>query len=214
MVAFQHDLQRRPVSLVERQLLEPVGQFRLLCCGSREVRKVVLQYQQTNQVEEPSWQLACTEPHVSDDEILARSGYILQRRMNHKKFQPWLDNNEAISSFVCTRFANGGQEKFSMVSLDSRFRLIDATTLFHGTVTQTAVYPRVVVQRAMLSNASNVVLVHNHPADGPISDADVALTVQLERALRMVDIRVLDHLVVTTFNFVSMREQGLFTPIA
>lgn len=150
---------------------------------------------------------------MTDDQILAEAGFILQKRMQRKKFQPWLESDSAITEFVRIRFHNTPNEQFSVICLDARCRLIGAYTLFKGSSTQTSVYPRIVAQKALLSNASNVVLVHNHPADGPISNADVKLTLVLEQTLRVLDIRVLDHLIVTTFAVVSMREQGLFTPI-
>jgi len=82
--------------------------------------------------------------------------------------------------------------------------------LFRGTLTQTSVYPREVVLRALHHQASAVVLAHNHPS-GSVqpSRADEALTHTLKAALALVDVRVLDHIIVSQGQSLSMAEQGL-----
>jgi hypothetical protein len=81
--------------------------------------------------------------------------------------------------------------------LDAQKRLIAMEELFRGTLTQTSVYPREVVQRALQREAASVVLAHNHPS-GTVqpSRADEALTQTLKAALALVDVRVLDHVIV------------------
>ena len=94
--------------------------------------------------------------------------------------------------------------------LDSQHRLIVLEELFRGTLTQTSVYPREVVVRALALNAASVVLAHNHPSGtAQPSRADEALTQTLKAALGLVDVRVLDHFVVTSTEAVSMAERGL-----
>jgi DNA repair protein RadC len=88
--------------------------------------------------------------------------------------------------------------------------LIAWEEMFRGTIAQTSVYPREVVKRSLALNASAVILVHNHPSGVPEpSRADVNLTQQLQHALNVVDVRVLDHLVVGCTEVVSMAERGL-----
>jgi DNA repair protein RadC len=81
--------------------------------------------------------------------------------------------------------------------LDAQNRLIAMEVLFRGTLTQTSVYPREVVVRALHHHAASVVLAHNHPS-GTVqpSRADEALTQTLKAALALVDVRVLDHVIV------------------
>jgi DNA repair protein RadC len=82
--------------------------------------------------------------------------------------------------------------------------------LFHGTIDGAAVYPRVVVQRALETNSAAVVLFHCHPSGvAEPSSADEAMTRRLQDALMLVDVRVLDHVVVTTQGSVSFAERGL-----
>ena len=82
--------------------------------------------------------------------------------------------------------------------------------MFRGTVSQTSVYPREVVKRALQLNAAAVVLVHNHPS-GSVdpSRADEHLTQTLKSALALVDVRVLDHIIVGGDRSLSMAERGL-----
>jgi len=96
------------------------------------------------------------------------------------------------------------------VFLDTRNRVIETEEMFRGTLTQTSVHPREVVKAALTHNAASVILSHNHPSGGTTpSQADEYLTQTLKTALALVDLRVLDHLIVTTSEMLSMAERGL-----
>jgi DNA repair protein RadC len=101
-------------------------------------------------------------------------------------------------------------EVFAVLFLDSQNRLIALEELFRGTLNQTSVYPREVVLRALHHHAAAVVLAHNHPSgEARPSRADETLTQTLKAALALVDVRVLDHFVVTRTQACSMAEMGL-----
>lgn len=101
-------------------------------------------------------------------------------------------------------------EVFGCVYLDNQHRVIEATELFQGTIDGASVYPRVVVQQALTLNAAAVMFFHNHPSGvAEPSLADEAITRRLKDALALVDIRVLDHFVVTAGESVSFAERGL-----
>jgi DNA repair protein RadC len=94
--------------------------------------------------------------------------------------------------------------------LDAQHRLLRFDILFSGTLTQTSVYPREVVRLALRHNAAAVVLAHNHPSGvAEPSRADEYLTQSLASALKLVDVRVLDHIVVGRGQTVSLAERGL-----
>jgi DNA repair protein RadC len=96
------------------------------------------------------------------------------------------------------------------VYLHNRHRVIEAAELFQGTIDGASVYPRVVVQQALTLNAAAVMFFHNHPSGvAEPSHADEAITRRLKEALALVDIRVLDHFVVTVGESVSFAERGL-----
>jgi DNA repair protein RadC len=126
------------------------------------------------------------------------------------KQQTLFDSPEAVRDYLQLQLGSRPYEIFAVLFLDSQHRLIVLEELFRGTLTQTSVYPREVVVRALALNAASVVLAHNHPSGtAQPSRADEALTQTLKAALGLVDVRVLDHFVVTSTEAVSMAERGL-----
>ena len=120
------------------------------------------------------------------------------------------DDPNAVRDYLQLQLGSRPHEIFAVMFLDSQHRLIVLEELFRGTLTQTSVYPREVVVRALALNAASVVLAHNHPSgSAQPSRADEALTQTLKAALGLVDVRVLDHFVVTSTEAVSMAERGL-----
>jgi len=103
-----------------------------------------------------------------------------------------------------------GDEVFAVLFLDGQHRLIEFERLFHGTLTQTSVYPREVLRQALRHNAGAVIPAHNHPSGvAEPSRADERLTQTIESALQLVDVRVLDHLVVGQGSVITFAERGL-----
>ena len=120
------------------------------------------------------------------------------------------DSPEAVKHYLQLQLAAKPHEVFAALFLDAQHRLIALEELFRGTLTQTSVYPREVVIRALHHHAAAVVLAHNHPSGGvEPSRADEALTQTLKAALALVDVRVLDHVIVAAGRSLSMAERGL-----
>lgn len=114
-----------------------------------------------------------------------------------------------VTEYLRLHLGHLPHEVFVVLFLDTQHRLIAQEEMFRGTLTQTAVYPREVVKRALAHNAASVVFAHNHPSGSTLpSAADRALTEQLVRALSIVDVRVLDHFVVTASETWSFAEHG------
>ncbi len=105
---------------------------------------------------------------------------------------------------------HANHEVFVVLFLDAQHRLIHLEEMFRGTLSQTSVYPREVVLRALHHQAAAVVLAHNHPS-GSVqpSRADESLTQTLKSALALIDVRVLDHIIVGIGETLSMSEKGL-----
>ncbi|GAA3997766.1 DNA repair protein RadC [Comamonas faecalis] len=121
-----------------------------------------------------------------------------------------LDNPETVRHYLQLHLAARAHEVFAVLFLDSQHRLIALEELFRGTLTQTSVYPREVVLRALHHQAAAVILAHNHPSGSVTpSRADETLTQTLKAALALVDVRVLDHVIVAPGAALSMAEQGL-----
>jgi len=97
-----------------------------------------------------------------------------------------------------------------MALVDNKNRLVGWEQVSKGTVDQAAVFPREVIATALRHKASGVILVHNHPgADPRPSVQDVEFTRRIVSAAREMDIRVLDHLVVTENKFYSFQSEGM-----
>jgi DNA repair protein RadC len=116
----------------------------------------------------------------------------------------------AVKHYLQLQLAHKPHEVFAVLFLDHQNRMLAMEELFRGTLSQTSVYPREVVLRALHHQAAAVVLSHNHPS-GSVqpSRADEHLTQTLKASLALVDVRVLDHIIVGQGQALSMAEQGL-----
>lgn len=136
----------------------------------------------------------------------------LARRALAQQLQerPLMADPEAVSNYLRLRLGALPHEVFAVLFLDSQLRLIAMEELFRGSLSHTSVHPREVVKRALDLGAAAVVLAHNHPSGvAEPSMADAQLTRNLQQALGLVDVRVLDHIVVSHGESVSMAARGL-----
>ena len=123
---------------------------------------------------------------------------------------PVFDSPQRVRDYLRMQLGHLGHEVFAVLFLDAQHRLLQLEEMFRGTLTQTSVYPREIVKRAIELHASAVILAHNHPSGvAEPSRADEFLTQTLKSALQLVDVRVLDHLVVGRTEVVSFTERGL-----
>ena len=121
-----------------------------------------------------------------------------------------LNSPQAVRDYLRLTLANLPHEVFVAVFLTAQNRVITVEELFRGTLTQTSVYPREIVKRALAHNAASVILAHNHPSgEASPSAADRALTKALAEALALIDVRVLDHFIVAPGASMSFAEQGM-----
>jgi len=121
-----------------------------------------------------------------------------------------LNSPRAVRDYLQLLLGGRHQEVFMVLFLDTQHRVIASEELFHGTLSQTSVYPREVVKRALAHNAAAVILAHNHPSGvAEPSQSDRLLTDALKQALGLVDVRVLDHFVVAAGQTQSFAERGL-----
>lgn len=135
----------------------------------------------------------------------------LGRRYIEGPSEPRLALKKPQDAAKCFRARIGHlpHEVFGALFLDTRHRVIAFESLFRGTIDGAAVYPREVLKRALHHNAAALILGHNHPSgDSEPSQADRSITVKLAKALKLVDIRLIDHLVVTRRSHVSLAERG------
>lgn len=121
-----------------------------------------------------------------------------------------LGSPQAVRDYLRLKLHGRPHEVFIGVFLDAQNRVMAVEELFRGTLTQTSVYPREIVKRALHHNAAALIFAHNHPSGvAEPSHADEALTRTLKHALTLVDVKVLDHFVVGGDSAMSFAERGL-----
>ncbi|WPB56083.1 RadC family protein [Xylophilus sp. GOD-11R] len=139
--------------------------------------------------------------------VLELARRVLAQRL--RETEVFADPRE-VREYLQLQLAQKRHEVFAVLFLDVRYRLLAFEELFRGTLTQSSVYPREVVSRALHHNAHGVVLAHNHPS-GSVepSKADEVVTQHLKAALALIDVRVYDHVIVAAGQSLSMAEAGL-----
>jgi len=130
---------------------------------------------------------------------------------------PLLDTPEAVANLVREQNRLRDVEKFQILLLNTRRRLIRVAEISDGTLDTLLVHPREVFKPAISASAAAIVLVHNHPSGDPTpSEADIKVTRDLIRAGQLLKIEVLDHVIIgrktaeREKDFVSLRELGYF----
>jgi DNA repair protein RadC len=118
-------------------------------------------------------------------------------------------NPAAVRGFLQLRLRGIAHEEFHALFLDTGYRLIAAVTLSTGTLNETRVYPRELAKQALAHNAAAVIIAHNHPSGSALaSSADLLLTRQLQHALELLEIKLLDHFIVAAHQVTSLAELG------
>lgn len=154
-----------------------------------------------------------------DKAVSLVAAFSLAQRMS-KELQdesPVLDNPQNVVELMRARNLVLNTEKFQVLLLNTRKRLIRVDTISDGTLDTILVHPREVFRRAISANAASLVLVHNHPSGDPTpSEADIKVTRDLIRAGQLLKIEVVDHVIIgrSTENrvkdYASLRELGYF----
>ena len=123
--------------------------------------------------------------------------------------KPNLTSPKLVREYLHARLSGLEHEEFHALFLDTQNNLISHESLFVGTIDSCAVHPREVVKLALSTNAAALIFAHNHPSGhAEPSAADRAITERLKRALALIDVRVLDHLVIGEGTSVSLAERG------
>lgn len=144
---------------------------------------------------------------VSADEIVTMAKLLINRRFTRGKL---IHEPSDCKDFLCLKMSHLEHEVFSVVFLDNRHKVVSYEELFRGTIDGASVYPREVVKRALYLNAAAVILAHNHPSgNSEPSQSDIQITQRLKEGLKLMEIKVLDHIIVGGSKALSMAERGL-----
>ena len=121
-----------------------------------------------------------------------------------------MNSPEEVEKYLKLNLANEPDEWFAVMFLTSQHRLIRYEKLFRGTIDSSHVHIRVVARRALELNAAALILAHNHPSGiAEPSNADQRITARVKDALNIFDVRVLDHVIVSTNETCSFARRGL-----
>ncbi|MEW5010674.1 MAG: DNA repair protein RadC [Cycloclasticus sp.] len=135
----------------------------------------------------------------------------MARRYLHESVtqQSALNNPNDTKLFLQSQLANQQREVFACLFLDNKHQVIAFNTLFFGTIDGASVHPREVVKSTLQHNAAAVIFAHNHPSGDPQpSAADIDITQQLSKALKLIEVRVLDHIIIGHGSTCSLAELG------
>jgi DNA repair protein RadC len=162
---------------------------------------------------------AATEHALSQVHGIGSSKYVqlqaifeMSRRALNEQLQQGdvLASPQAVREYLVLKLGAYTKEVFLVLFLDTQNRLLATEEMFSGSLTETSVYPREIVKRVLHHNAGAVIFAHNHPT-GNIkqSQADELLTKQLQQALALIDVKVLDHFIVAGNQTLSFSQKGL-----
>lgn len=176
-------------------------------------REMVSQFGNLTRLFDASQQEFCAIPGLGPAKyaqlqaVIEMARRAMQERMRDSDA---LNSPAAVKDYLRLTLGRKAYEVFAVLFLDAQNRPISIEELFRGTLTQTSVYPREVVRRALHHNAASVILAHNHPSGtSEPSHADQVLTQALKNALALIDTRVLDHFIVGGDTVLSFAERGL-----
>ena len=143
---------------------------------------------------------------ASDEQILAAGRTAAESLVSSSS--P-VDQPTKVKQFFQAKLAGLGHECAAFLYLDSRFKPIRYIEQGAGTLSQASVYPREIVKTALRLNAAALIMAHNHPSGSTEpSMADLSLTKHLKQALTLIDVKLLDHIIVTATDTTSLAERG------
>lgn len=141
-----------------------------------------------------------------DKKTLDAAASILEKAAKYTPVK--IGGQHEATRFVQAKLVAKHSEVFAVLYLNNQNQLIQYKEEFHGTIAQSAVYPRVIAKHALDLNAAAIIAAHNHPSGDPEpSLADINITKRIKEAVGLFDIRLLDHIIVGLTS-ISLAERG------
>ena len=130
----------------------------------------------------------------------------LEKRITKKDI---ISHSKALFEYLCYNMRDKSRECFKVIHLDAKNQVLGVETLFEGSLSTTAVYPREVIQTALNHHAAAVIFAHNHPSGDPTpSSDDIAITRKLIFCCDVMGITVHEHIVVGENRYFSFADEG------
>ena len=152
---------------------------------------------------------------LSETAIIDRALNIIDQKFKSSlyldaSYQPKLFTSpKRVLEFCKLKIGYEESEKFAVLFLDTRHRLISFDIMFHGTIDGASIHPREIIKKALQYNAAAMILSHNHPSGiCTPSQADKMITTRIVDAAKLMEIRVLDHIIVGE-EYYSFASHGL-----
>lgn len=134
---------------------------------------------------------------------------LYHEKINNKEILNIKNKNDLLA-YLRGSIGYSNREEFKILFLDSSNNLISTETLFYGTIDKSAIYPREIVERVIKNKAKSIIFIHNHPSgNASPSKKDIELTKYMYNSLNLLEIRLLDHIIITKNSHFSFLEEGL-----
>lgn len=190
----------------------------LIQCGTKDqtaldvARGLLTQFITLKKIREAPAEKMLTVPGIGKAKYaIIRAALELGRRCIHENtiIGEKISNSTIAKRFLIAELGEETREIFACLFLNNRNQVLAFDKLFLGTITEAAVYPREIVRQGLAHNAAKIILSHNHPSGNPNpSQADKETTVIIQKALSLVDIKVIDHIIVSQLEVFSFADAG------
>jgi len=144
---------------------------------------------------------------ILDNFVIERAFAILTRRL--KAGTVSVSNPDLVEKYLLHKLISEEREIFGALWLDVKNRVIGIEDIALGSISTANIYPREIVKSALKHNAASAIFYHNHPSGEPVpSEADKVMTANMKKLLRMMDVRLLDHIIVSGTKTRSLAKRG------
>lgn len=144
---------------------------------------------------------------ISETTLITTAKEAIAKRMLHT---PIFSASTIVKEYLIMEFADKDVEVFYVLFLNTRHNLIASEPMSFGTIDEAAVYPREILKRVLVHNAHAVILAHNHPSGSTEpSTGDKRITRKLQELLLLIDVRLLDHFVVSYDRVTCFSDRGM-----
>jgi DNA repair protein RadC len=136
----------------------------------------------------------------------------INKRQNFEKISdaPILSSWNNLIQYLKISVGSASVEELKIIYVDKKFMILKEETHSSGTIDQISAYPREIIKKAILYNATAVFLAHNHPSNiAKPSKADIDFTNKLSEALKTINVKIIDHVIVTNSSHYSFAANGL-----